>query len=299
MNYYPVLVAFAALSAAFGFGFFYAGVDRKLFARMQNRRGPPILQPLYDALKLLFAKETLVPESASSVLFVLAPYITFASLVTAVLLLPLGGVSAFPITGDVIVLIYVIVLSAVGIVLGASASGSPFAAVGASREITLLIAVKLPLALAVLTAAVAVNSFSLTAIYDAPFMLLPFGAAAFFLVALAELGKTPFDIAEAEQEIAEGVYTEYSGRLLGLFKVSEVLKFYVLSNLFVVLFVPLPAAWGLVEKAVLQLVLAFLFVIVITLARAVTARYRIEQAARFYLYFVALLALAQMILVYL
>jgi NADH-quinone oxidoreductase subunit H len=287
-------VGTSALVLAFSFivGVLLQGIERKLFARMQNRIGPPLLQPLYDILKL-FSKETLVPRNSVRSVFILAPLVSVASICTAALLVPLAGVSYWGFAGDVIVLLYVIVLSSIGIVLGASASGSPFAAIGASREITLIISFELPLALAVLSAAFLSKSFSLTAMAGNASFLLALGAIAYLACMLGELARAPFHIAEAETEIVEGIYTEYTGRLLGAYKIAEAMKFYVFPMLFAALFVPIPQA-GVAGMLALQLAFALAAVVLVSIVAAVSARFKIHQAAGFYLKGVLALAALQM-----
>ena len=292
------LTGIASLVIAVSAGFLFEGIERKLFARLQNRKGPPITQPLLDALKLLFVKETVIPENASYAVFMLMPYISVAALSTAVLLIPLGGAAPFSFGGDIIVLLYVLALSTIGITMGAAASGSPFARVGASRELTLFISIEFPLALSILTPAIAVASFSLASIYGSG-ALLPLAAIAFFIAVLAELGKAPFDIGEAEQEIAEGMYAEYSGRLLGLVRLAIAMKHYIYAMVFAVLFVPIPATLEPGYGIALQFAVAILFMCVVSLVRSVSARFMIHQASRFYIRWVALLALIQLALVYL
>ena len=294
-----VFVGLALLSIAVACGFLFEGVERKLFARFQNRKGPPVLQPLYDALKLLFVKETVIPVNASTPVFIIAPYVSVAAVITAVLLIPLGGAAPpLAFSGDLIVLVYVLALSTAALFLGASASGSPFAALGASREMTLYISLELSLALAILAPAFAADSFSMTAIYSRG-AFLPLAAIVFFVAALAELGKKPFDISEAEQEIAEGLYAEYSGRLLGMFKIANALKHYVYASVFAALFIPIPMNWPIEVKVAAQLASAFIFICTIAFVRGVSARTRIHGASRFYMSLMAVLALIQILLVYL
>ena len=294
-----ILAFLALLSIAIAGGFLFEGVERKLFARLQNRKGPPLLQPLYDALKLLLAKETVIPANASPLVFVLAPYISAAAAITAVLFIPLGGSAPLAFNGDLIVLLYTLALSTAALFLGASASGSPFAALGASREMTLYISLELSLALAVLAPAFAAGSFSLALISAQQFAPLPLAAVVFFVAVLAELGKKPFDISEAEQEIAEGLYAEYSGRLLGMFKIASALKHYIYACMFAVLFVPMPVEWPVATRIAAQLAAALLFVCAMALVRSVSARFRLHSASRFYLSVVAFLAFIQFVLVYL
>ncbi|MFH1470433.1 MAG: NADH-quinone oxidoreductase subunit H, partial [Candidatus Micrarchaeota archaeon] len=121
-------VSIIVVAFAFIMGIILQGIQRKLVARFQNRIGPPVLQPLYDILKLL-NKETMVPRNAVRFVFILAPFISLAAMVTAVLLVPIAAFTYWNFSGDVIVLLYVVVLASIGVVIGASSSGSPFSAV--------------------------------------------------------------------------------------------------------------------------------------------------------------------------
>jgi NADH-quinone oxidoreductase subunit H len=284
----------AILLFAFLFGTLLQGVERKLFARMQGRIGPPILQPLYDILKLL-SKETIIPRKAIKPIFVLAPLVSAAAIATAVLLVPIARVSYWGFAGDLFVLIYVIALSSIGIVLGASASGSPYSTVGASREITLMISFELPMALVLLSVAFFAKSFSLGAMDAASNIFLLLGAIVYFACMLGELGRAPFNIAEAETEIVEGVYTEYSGRLLAAYKVAEALKFYAFPMLFATLFIAIPEGetWLMLF---LQMALALFAAIMMAIVEAMSARLKIHQASGFYLKGMLLLAILQILL---
>ncbi|MFH1447811.1 MAG: complex I subunit 1 family protein [Candidatus Micrarchaeota archaeon] len=299
-----VLITGVLLIFSFLVGILFQGIERKLVARLQNRIGPPILQPLYDILKLL-SKETMVPRKAIRTVFLLAPLVSLSAMLTAVLLVPIltctegadgtlcGGVSYWDFAGDIIVLLYVIVLSSIGVILGASSSGSPFAAIGASREITLIISFELPLVLAVLSAAFMAKSFSLNAIANNGSYLLIIGAVVYIACMLGELARAPFHIADAETEIVEGIYTEYSGGLLAAYKIAEALKFYVFPMLFVVLFIPIPNI-GVLGILLLQLMVALSAVVFTAIVEAVSGRFKIHQASGFYLKGILVFAVVQL-----
>ncbi len=276
-----LLVSVAILLFSFIIGILFQGIQRKLVARFQNRIGPPILQPLFDILKLI-EKESLVPNKAIESVFVAAPLVSLSAILTAALLIPIAGISYWGFAGDIIVLLYVIVLASIGVILGSSSSGSPFAAVGASREITLIISLEFPMALAILSAAFISRSFSLNAISNNSSYLLVLGGFVFFACMMGELARAPFHIAEAETEIVEGIYTEYSGRLLAAYKITETLKFYILPMLFAALFVPIPKI-GVFGELALQLLIGFSAVVLSAVVEAVSGRLKIHQAAGFYL----------------
>ena len=133
-------------------GLLFAGIagglvswaDRKITARVQFRKGPPVLQPFYDFLKLLLVKETIIPKSASAIIFLLAPVLALfgATAASVIILSPaLGITNGF--RGDIIVLFYLLAIPSLMFVLGAMASGNPLSFLGASREIKLVLSYEL------------------------------------------------------------------------------------------------------------------------------------------------------------
>jgi NADH-quinone oxidoreductase subunit H len=205
-------------------------IVRKVSALVQWRVGPPLLQPVYDVMKLM-GKEILVPQDAQRTVFLTAP---LAGLVGILLLsvmlwrITLGH-AAF--MGDIIVAIYLMVLPSLALILGSSASASPHAAVGTGREMKLVMAYELPLVLAFIVVIIKIaplvgpgRQLSLAAIAGQTPALSISGMLAFVTALLciqAKLGFVPFDIAEAETELGSGVLMEYSGALLAAWKLMQ------------------------------------------------------------------------------
>ena len=268
--------------------FVYAGMYRKVRARMQNRRGPPFVQPFYDFIKLL-SKESITPEKAGF-LFSWAPIVALASILVVPILFPIGGLSF---AGDLIVVIYVLNMSAIMLALGGFASGSPFGAVGGSREITQLFAYELPLAISMVAVAVKAGSFSLVGIAEAQestgmfFYQLPFACIAFLSIVPAKVGLQPFDIPEAEQEILGGPFVEYSGYRLAIFSFAHQVKYFVVVSLAVILF--FWKNWWQFLFTGLLLWLLFIFV------KIISARLRTDQSFVFYWQYMSVLALIDLV----
>ena len=137
--------------AAFGiiFGLLYKGVDRKISAHMQGRVGPPIRQPFRDVSKL-FVKENIVPENAIPWVFNLAPLVGLVATISILLYLPLAGFQplldgVISSKGDLILILYLLIIPSLAMVVGGFASGSPYATVGAQREMVTMIAYEFPL----------------------------------------------------------------------------------------------------------------------------------------------------------
>jgi len=295
-------------------GVLLAGIHRKLVARMQNRVGPPLLQPWYDFLKCC-GKETIVPRHARRPIFLAAPVVGFAALVTAALFIPVMNYSAFSTGADLVVILYLLTLTGVCMIVGAAASGSPFAGVGLSREMVAMISYELPFVLVLLAVGTVAGernimgcTFSLRNILDwqianGPMLfkwsMIPAALAMLFVIP-CEVGMHPFDVAEAETEICEGTLAEYSGAPLGVFRLTHIVKMYVMTALFCALFLGGLSTGILVLDIVIVAVLCLVITFVtMSIPHAVCARFKVEQVFKFYWTVVAGLALISLILVWL
>lgn len=282
-------------------GFLLEFVDRRLYARFQNRMGPPWFQPLADFIKLV-AKEDLIPESADRTMFKLTPLVALTSATVAVFYIPIWQPSAiYHFQGDAIVTLYLLTIPTMCFFLGGWFSTSLYATVGAVRTLTQLFAYEVPLLMAVLSPAVLAGSWSLSEIaafyqakplYALANLFLGFPVAVVAL--LGKLEKVPFDIPEAETEIVGGTFTEYSGRLLAFFRMTVDIEAVVASSLVAAVFLP----WGLSLHPAIAIALyaiKVLFVIfLLALARSIFARLRIEQMVEFCWKWLAPAALVQL-----
>ena len=311
LQYLGYVLIFPGFLFCFLAGMLLCGIDRKLVAKMQKRVGPPLLQPFYDFFKLC-GKETIVPAAAERISFMLAPLVGLAALVVIQLFIPVFGFTAFSGIGDIIVILYLLLIPALAIILGGAASGSPYAGVGLSREMVTVISCELPLVLVLLAVAKTVGSaigtglcFSLSEIAEYQMVngslitkisMLP-AAAAMLLIIPGETGNHPFDAAEAETEICEGMLAEYSGAPLGVFKLSHAVKMLSLTSLFVALFLGGLGTGIMALDALLLFVLcAVITAVAISFVHAFTARLKIKQIFKYYWTVVSLLALISLVL---
>jgi len=277
-------------------------IDRKVTARVQWRVGPPWYQPLADILKLL-GKETLAPEAARGTGFLFMPLIGFAAVSVAATILwwiTIRPGSGF--IGDVIVVLYLLTIPALTIVLGGSSSGNPLAAVGAAREAKLLLAYELPLLLVILAAIIGADtSFALGALKQSETVnILPtIGCVLGFIIAVlcvqAKLGLVPFDIAEADCEIATGPFIEYSGVPLALIHITKAMMLAVLPLFIITVF------WnGLSFSSVLGILASIgkyvLVLVLLVLIRNTNPRVRIDHALRFFWFLLTPLAVIALVL---
>ncbi|MDD5382476.1 MAG: NADH-quinone oxidoreductase subunit H [Candidatus Margulisbacteria bacterium] len=264
-------------------------VDRKVTARVQYRQGPPWFQPFADLAKLL-GKETIVPEGAAKAVFLGAPLIGLAGATLVSTIIWMVNFShGVTFIGDLIVVLYLLTLPSLAIIFGGSASRNPLSAIGASREMKLILAYELPFILAVFTVVLRTGSIMFGNILGYQLangmMIQSCSGLIAFLVALivvqAKLGVVPFDIPEAEQEIAAGALLEYSGPALAVYKLSRAMMYFILPVLLITLFmggIDL-SFWGGIAWFIIKYVIILTLIILI---KNTNPRLRTDQAVRFF-----------------
>ena len=297
LQFLGYILVFPGFLFCFVCGMLLCGIDRKLVARMQKRIGPPILQPFYDFFKLC-GKETIVPETASKIIFLVSPLVGLAGITVIQLFIPIKGFAAVSSSADIIVILYLLLIPALSTITGGAASGSPYASVGVSREMVMIISCELPLILVLLSVGKVVGAamgtgvtFSMKAISEYQRMfgnlilrpsMVP-AAIAFLMTIPGETGSHPFDSAEAETEICEGILAEYSGPPLAVYKLTHGIKIFTMTSLFCALFL---GALGTGIVAVDALIVFAMSIVIVfftvSLPHAVTARLKINQIFKFY-----------------
>jgi NADH-quinone oxidoreductase subunit H len=232
-------------------------LERKFLARLQVRLGPNragifgLLQPIADGLKML-VKEDTVPEAADRIVFLLAPAVVAVTALLMFAVVPFGetitlwGHEIPMLISDLNVgLLYIFALSSLGVygvALGGWASNSKFALLGGIRGAAQMISYELALGLSLVPIVMLAGSFSLVDIVSAqkesvPFILYqPVAFIIFFIAAVAESKRIPFDLPEAENELGAGFHMEYSGMRFGLFFIGEYVHIQVLGALIAVFF---------------------------------------------------------------
>jgi hydrogenase-4 component C len=223
---------------------FFTGLSRMIRSKMHSRVGPGILQDYRDLYKLLRRQD--VAPSPSGIIFAITPYILIITMMLIAMAMPaVTNQSPFPIAGDVITDIYLLAIFRFFFSLSGLDSGSMFAGLGSSRELTLGALVEPTFILVVFTMAMITGTSDLgyistmlaTEPWVAPAATMVTGVACAFVV-FVEMGKLPFDVAEAEQELQEGPLTEYSGSSFALAKLGFGLKQMVVVMFFLAIFIP-------------------------------------------------------------
>ncbi len=276
-------LVFPGFIAAFLIGFLYLGIMRKIAAHMHHRIGPPIWQPFLDFVKLL-SKENIQTKEAVGFLMTLCPIVSFASVLTVIIFIPIGGLGLVSFPGSVFVVIYFLVMSSAFIALAGFATGNPFGSVGSIREITQLVSYEFPFIVSLITIGFLTN-FEILPYFSLHF---PFAFLAFLTGMLGKLSLPPFHIPEAEQEIVAGPFTEYSGPRLAIFELARAASFWVLISLGAVFFL---GANNLANFAVNSLAL----LVVLIIFRVVFARLRISNAFRLYWFVIGPLAIIDLV----
>jgi len=263
----------------------FEGMIRKITAKVQSRQGPPVMQPYYDLLKLL-GKENMSADGNAAFRF--APMMAFASIVSVIAFVPFGfrdgllGQYA-----DVITVIYLLTMGGVAVMLGALSSKNTFASIGASREMITMIMVEPVLAMTLIIGAIKVRTMgidaSIAGITAGGYGWSVFLMLAVYLMALqAFVARQPFDITEAEIEILEGPFIEYSGPNYALFKYYMMLKQMFYAALFAMVFVPVARTDFYAVNVIIQLAVVALVFVLISLLASTNPRLRIDQAVRYY-----------------
>lgn len=284
--------------------------ERKIVARFQDRFGPNrvgpfgIVQPIADIIKLLI-KEDIAPEGADRFIFNIAPIFALATVLLLWAVIPFAPtILGADISVAVLYIVAVGALGTLGIIMAGWASNNKYALLGAFRTVAQLIAYEIPMVIAILIPVLLARSMGTQTIVGAQdvwfIFIAPLAVVIFFVSAIAELGRTPFDINEAESEIVAGYHIEYTGMKFGLFYAGELLHALTVSALIATLFlggwrgpfadqVPILGPLYLFIKA-------FIIYYIIMWIRYSFPRVRIDQMLGFNWKFLTPLALSLLIL---
>ena len=283
----PVLVSVALI----------VWLDRRIWAFVQKRRGPNVVGPfglfqtLADALKYIF-KEIIIPASANKVIFVLAPIVTLTLALIAWAVIPFSNKLVLAnINVGILYLFAVSSLSVYGIIMGGWASNSKYPFLGAIRSAAQMVSYEVSIGVIIINVLLCVGSLNLNDIILAQenvwfiFPLFPMFVI-FFISALAETNRPPFDLPEAESELVAGYQTEYSGMMYALFWLGEYANILLLCALGSILFLGgwlnpidvypfnvLPGVFWMIFKILLLFIL-------FALVKAIVPRYRFDQLMR-------------------
>lgn len=221
---------------------FLVWVERKVVARFQDRLGPNrlgpfgLIQPVADIIKLLI-KEDITPIGADKVMYNLAPILALATVLMLWAVIPFAPtILGADLNVGVLYIVAVGAIGTLGIIMAGWASNNKYALLGAMRTVALTIAYEVPMVVSLLVPVILGRSMSIHQIVNSQtiwyIVAAPLAAVIFLISAIAELGRAPFDLAEAESEIVAGFHIEYTGMKFGLFYAGELLHALTMGALF-------------------------------------------------------------------
>ncbi len=269
-------------------------LERKVAARVQDRVGPNrvgpfgMLQPVADTIKM-FIKEDIVPTNADGLVHLLAPVIALAPAVLAFVVVPFGqGMQPADLNIGVLWVVSVSSIGTVGLFMAGYGSNNKFALLGGMRAVAQAISYEIPQVLTIVPIILLAGSMSLVQIVQKQSTLwyvfvLPVGLIGFvvyYISALAEVNRTPFDLPEGESEIVAGHHTEYSGMKFGLFYLAEYFNFFIVCTIATTLFLggwqgPFLPSWLWFLIKTYALILLGMWI------RMTLPRFRVDQLMKF------------------
>jgi len=277
-------------------------VDRKLYARMQTRVGPPWFQPFADLIKL-FSKELIIPENADRAIFIVLPLVACTAAVSAFLFIPAWTTeSILSFNGDIVAVFYILTIPTLTYALGGWYSRSLYALIGSGRVLTQLFSYEVPLMMAVLAPGILAGSWTFSEVikfYSAHGWLFLVNIIGFVVALVAvqgKLEKVPFDIPEAETEIVAGTFTEYTGPLYAYFKLTMNIQTISVAALISAVFLPFGYNLVLWQGLLVFLVKVLFIIVILTIGRTIFARIRMDQMVRFCWKYLTPLALLQILI---
>ncbi len=225
---------------------FRVWVERKTVARFQDRLGPNrlgpfgLIQPFADIIKLLIKEDT-TPGGADRVVYNLAPILSMMSVLIIWAIVPLApGIFGVDLNVGALYLIAAGAIGTLSIIMAGWSSNNKFALIGAFRQVAILVSFEIPMVATLLIPTIFAGTMGMNGIIEAQstwFVLLsPLGALVFLIAAIAELGRAPFDMGEAESELVAGYNIEYSGMKFGMFYAGELLHAFTFGGFWAILF---------------------------------------------------------------
>ena len=283
----PVLVSVAMI----------VWLDRRVWAFVQKRQGPNVvgpfglLQSLADALKYIF-KEIIIPSSSNKVIFILAPIVTMTLALISWAVIPFSATQVLAdINVGILYLFAVSSLGVYGIIMGGWASNSKYPFLGAIRSAAQMVSYEVSIGVIIINVLLCVGSLNLNDIVEAQqnmWFVIPLFPmfVIFFISALAETNRPPFDLPEAEAELVAGYQTEYSGMMYAMFWLGEYANILLMCAIGAILFLggwmsPIEIYPFTLIPGAIWLILKILFLFILfALVKAIVPRYRYDQLMR-------------------
>jgi NADH-quinone oxidoreductase subunit H len=303
------ILIFPGVLFLFALSFFYEWIDRKMFAKIQNRYGPlhtgpaGLFQPIADFIKLL-SKEDIVPAVCDKAIFSAAPIIYLTLPLTALFVMPIAGsIGLVAFEGDLIFVMFIFTLMIITVFLGGWSSMNRYSILGGARAMLQMMSFEIPMALALIGPAIAAKSLSISTISQWQsgatwlMFLQPIGFVVLIICLMAELETAPFNIPESESEVVAGWRTEFSGRKMAMIRLGKNIELILASALIAALYLGGVQDLFIVPAIVIFLVKTIAVVLLISFLRAIFARLRLDQSISGMWKYLLPLAILQIILV--
>jgi len=270
-------------------------VERKVVARFQDRLGPNrlgpfgLIQPIADVIKLLI-KEDITPQGADRIVYNLAPIMALATVILLWAVLPLSPTMlGTDLNVGVLYVVAIGAISTLGIIMAGWSSNNKYALLGAFRTVAQMVSYEIPMVIVLMVPVLLAGSMGINSIVQQQevwyIIIAPLAALVFLITSIAELGRAPFDLLEAESEIVAGFHIEYTGMKFGLFYAGELLHALTLSAIFSSLFLGGWRGFGVDAAPILGLIWffakAFFIYWVIMWVKYSLPRIRIDQMLNF------------------
>ncbi|MBN1305705.1 MAG: NADH-quinone oxidoreductase subunit NuoH [Anaerolineales bacterium] len=242
---------FVLIAAIMVVDIFLVWIERKVVARFQDRLGPNrlgpygLIQPFADIIKLLI-KEDITPRTADKVVYNLAPILSMSSVLILWAIIPLAPLAwGVDLNVGVLYLVAAGAIGALSIIMAGWASDNKYALLGAFRQVATMISYEIPMVAALLIPVMLAGTMSMQGIVEAQtfgepgvwfILVAPLAALIFAISSIAELGRSPFDLNEAESELVSGYHIEYSGMKFGMFYAGELLHAFTFGGFWGILF---------------------------------------------------------------
>jgi len=287
-----ILYGLGSILIAFMVGILFAGISRKVKARIHWRYGPPLYQPLIDIVKL-FHQESV----SHGFIFDFGIFFSLTGAIVTLFFIPIGYIVPLHESGGLLVVLYLMLIAPFGIALSSAEAANPNASIGISRKFILALGYEIPFLIILLSVMTYYGTISFVEIVEIQrestwgIISMPITGMAFLLILPAMMGLKPFDLTGAPQEISSGPEVEYGGIYLAMSKIQHIFLIFIDIALFVSLFLG-----GGAEPLTFFLKMVPVFFIILIMS-TIYPRFRIEQAFRFCVRWPTILAFLGLLLV--
>ncbi len=267
------------------------GLGVKITSRIQKRYGPPFYQPYINVMKL-FSKDAIT----HGFIFDFGTIMAFGGIIATLFFIPIGNWSLYSMNGTILLVVYLMAISSLGMAMATVGSGNPLSSIGISRALTLMLGYELPYIVILFGLIYKYRTSSIVGLVEAQgiswnLFVLPIAAIIAFTALLGMMGKKPFDAPVAPSEIGSGPVVEYGGKFMGMLMLQHAIAIVVEVGLFVNLFL------GGADNIFFFVLKMFIVWAIAVMINAIAPRYRVEQGVLFYWKWPLIIAIVQVLFI--